>query len=108
MSKPRCLSQGKNPRKHPLTQKFHAIGRWQGTRQVEEELARWRRLFLIATALTVPVFLLTVVFPMVPATRAALAHSVLGFPLTPLLKWAFTTPVQVQPLSLSCLHFVTP
>jgi hypothetical protein len=62
---------------------------------VEAELAQWRRLFLIATALTVPVFLLTVVFPMMPATRAALQHNVFGFSLTPLLKWAFTTPVQV-------------
>lgn len=56
----------------------------------------WRRLFTIATALTVPVFLLTVVFPMLPATRAALHHNFLGFALTPLLKWAFTTPVQVR------------
>ncbi len=64
---------------------------------MEEELARWRFLFLAASALTVPVFLLTVVFPMLPAARAALDHSVLGFPLTGLLKWAFTTPVQVQP-----------
>lgn len=69
--------------------------RWQGTQQVEAELAQWRRLFVAATALTVPVFLLTVVFPLLPGTRAVLLHHVLGFPLAPLLKWLFTTPVQV-------------
>lgn len=77
-------------------QKPPSANRYQGTEQVEAELAQWRRLFLIATALTVPVFLLTVVFPMLPATRAALHHTVFGFALTPLLKWAFTTPVQVS------------
>ena len=43
-----------------------------------------------------PVFLLTVVFPMLPTTRAALHRNLFGFALTPLLKWAFTTPVQVS------------
>ncbi len=54
-------------------------------------MQHWRRLFMTAAVLTVPVFLLTVVFHPIPA-------SLLGFPLTSLVKWAFTTPVQVRVL----------
>ena len=56
---------------------------------VEQEVQHWRRLFIAAALLTVPVFLLTVVV-------RPMSASFLGFPLTPLLKWAFTTPVQVR------------
>lgn len=62
--------------------------RWRGNKLVEAEVQQWRHLFTVAALLTVPVFLLTVVF-------SPIQHSVLGFPLTPLLKWAFTSPVQV-------------
>lgn len=56
---------------------------------VEQEVQHWRRLFIAAAVLTVPVFLLTVVVRPISA-------SLLGFPLTPSLKWAFATPVQVR------------
>ena len=59
------------------------------------ELARWRQLFLASAALTIPVWLVAMVLPMLPGLAPVLEARILGgFPLDEVVKWAFATPVQ--------------
>ena len=58
------------------------------------ELQYWRRLLRYSCCLTLPVFMLAMVLPMMPGCEALFKLQVLGFPLDELLKWAFATPVQ--------------
>ena len=67
-----------------------------GAEQSAAELAMWRRLLLASLSLTLPVYFIAVVMPHNPWTKQLLDHLVLGFPLGQLLKWALTTPIQVQ------------
>jgi Cu+-exporting ATPase len=59
-----------------------------------DELAKWRRLLLLSSIFTVPVFLLAMVFPMFPSINNALKVHWFGFPANEVLKWGLTTPVQ--------------
>lgn len=59
-----------------------------------EELTRLRELFFTSACLTIPVFLVAMVFPMIPAMRPLLEAQTFGFPLDEIIKWAFSTPVQ--------------
>ena len=65
------------------------------------ETARYRRQAMLAGALTAPVFLIAMVFPMIPMLSGPggvfewiYLTIVFGFPLDQLLKFAFATPVQ--------------
>ncbi|BDA40669.1 probable copper-transporting ATPase HMA5 [Coccomyxa sp. Obi] len=58
------------------------------------ELSQLRELFFTSACLTIPVFLVAMVFPMVPAMRRLLEAQIFGFPLDEMIKWAFSTPVQ--------------
>ena len=65
------------------------------------ESARYGRQAMLAGALTTPVFLIAMVFPMVPMLSGPggvfswlYTTSVIGFPLDQVMKFAFATPVQ--------------
>ena len=58
------------------------------------DLEGWRRATLCAAALTLPLFIIAMVLPMVPAVAPALHVLILGFPLAELVKWGLATPVQ--------------
>ena len=58
------------------------------------ELDELRRLFYASACLTLPVFLLGMVFPMMPIMQPFLMIQILGFPLDEIIKWALVTPVQ--------------
>lgn len=58
------------------------------------ETASYRRATLMATALTLPVFMVSMVFPALKIMKCLYTTMVLGFPLNELIKWAFSTPVQ--------------
>lgn len=64
--------------------------------QGRAETARWQRQCVISAALTLPVFLSSMLLPMAwPAGAAWMAgHTLAGFPLDQLLRLAFATPVQ--------------
>jgi len=59
-----------------------------------EELRGWRRQLVHSLMFTVPVFLLSMVLPVVPGTQGFRMTMVLGFPCITLLKWLLVTPVQ--------------
>lgn len=63
------------------------VQKWQGDKHAKAEAAHWRLLFITAVSLTMPILLLSVFLPHLP-------FSVLGLPLSSLLKWLLTTPVQ--------------
>ncbi|KAK9810274.1 hypothetical protein WJX72_007760 [[Myrmecia] bisecta] len=73
-----------------------ATGADRGTAAADRraELAYWRRLFTASAALTIPVFLVAMVFPMSPALKPLMDFQLFGFPLNQVIKWALTTPVQ--------------
>jgi Cu+-exporting ATPase len=58
------------------------------------EIAGYRRATLLATAFTLPVFMVAMVFPPLHLMGFLYTHMFLGFPLNELIKWAFSTPVQ--------------
>lgn len=58
------------------------------------ELDELRQLFYASACLTLPVFLLGMVFPMMPVMRPLLTAQILGFPLDEIIKWMLVTPVQ--------------
>jgi len=65
------------------------------------ESARYRRRAMLAGVLTAPVFLIAMVFPMIPMLSGPggvfswlYTTSVAGFPLDQVMKFAFATPVQ--------------
>ena len=58
------------------------------------ETASYRRATIIAAALTLPVFMVAMVFPPLHIMKFLYTTMVLGFPLNELVKWAFSTPVQ--------------
>lgn len=58
------------------------------------ELDELRQLFYASAFLTLPVFLLGMVFPMMPVMQPFLMIQILGFPLDEIIKWALVTPVQ--------------
>ena len=58
------------------------------------ELDELRQLFYASACLTLPVFLLGMVFPMMPIMQPFLMVQILGFPLDEIIKWALVTPVQ--------------
>lgn len=62
----------------------------------ERETKRYRRQAMIAGLLTLPVFLIAMVLPMVPGVSSSWLYTtdVFGFPLDQLLKFGFATPVQ--------------
>ena len=53
-----------------------------------------RQLFFASACLTLPVFLLGMVFPMMPIMQPLFALQVAGFPLDEIVKWMLVTPVQ--------------
>lgn len=53
-----------------------------------------RQLFFASACLTLPVFLLGMVFPMMPIMQPFFALQVAGFPLDEIAKWMLVTPVQ--------------
>ncbi|KAK9841413.1 hypothetical protein WJX74_005280 [Apatococcus lobatus] len=61
-------------------------------RQKEEHY--WQRLFSLSCAFTIPVFLLSMVLPMIPLMRPFLRIPVFGIPLAVILKFLLVTPVQ--------------
>ena len=65
-----------------------------------KETRFWRRKFWLAFVFSLPVFLLAMVFGMIPATKRGLNTHVGGFTVGELVKWALTTPVQVRVLVL--------
>eukprot|EP00889_Picochlorum_renovo_P005597 jgi/Picre1/32627/NNA_007973.t1 len=69
-------------------------GKSHGAGHNEEETARYRRLATVSTVLTIPVFLVAMVFPYVGALDFVYSTMVFGFPLDEVLKWALATPVQ--------------
>jgi P-type Cu+ transporter len=56
----------------------------------------WSRRFAWSLLFSIPIFLLSMVFPYIPPVRRALNADVGGFYLIQLLKWALATPVQVH------------
>ena len=62
----------------------------------ERETARYRRQAIMAGLLTLPVFLIAMVLPMVPGMSTTWLYTVdvFGFPLDQVLKFGFATPVQ--------------
>ena len=58
------------------------------------ETAGYRRATLLSTALTLPVFMVAMIFPPLHIMGFLYTHMVLGFPLNELIKWIFATPVQ--------------
>ncbi|KAL4539494.1 hypothetical protein Ndes2437B_g02135 [Nannochloris sp. 'desiccata'] len=58
------------------------------------EIAGYRRALLLSTALTLPVFMVAMVFPPLHLMGFIYTHMFLGFPLNELIKWIFSTPVQ--------------
>ncbi len=68
--------------------------RTQFVDQNRAEATKWRRQFLLAFALTLPVFLVAMVFPMAGVLPWLYTTQIAGFPLDELIKWGFTTPVQ--------------
>ncbi|KAK9916964.1 hypothetical protein WJX75_009286 [Coccomyxa subellipsoidea] len=58
------------------------------------ELRKLRELFFASACLTIPVFLVAMVFPMIPAMRPLLETQIFDFPLDQVIKWLCSTPVQ--------------
>jgi Cu+-exporting ATPase len=58
------------------------------------EIAGYRRATLLATCLTLPVFMVAMVFPPLRLMGFIYSQMLFGFPLNELIKWAFSTPVQ--------------
>jgi len=71
-----------------------SIHRSQGAQDRKAELANWLSLLKRSTALTIPVFLTAMVFPVLPGISGVMSTLVLGFPLDELVKWGLTTPIQ--------------
>jgi len=65
-----------------------------GMDQRVKEMQFWQRKFWLAFVFSLPVFLLAMVFGMIPATKHGLDTHVGGFTVGELVKWALTTPVQ--------------
>lgn len=62
--------------------------------QNKAETDEYRRQMVTAAVLTLPVFLIAMVFPPLHWMSWLYTTMVLGFPLNELVKWAFATPVQ--------------
>jgi len=62
--------------------------------QGEAEAAKWYSLLLTSASFTLPVFIIAMVLPLIPAVKDVIRYQVLGMPLDSCLKWALTTPVQ--------------
>lgn len=73
-----------------------------GMDQRVKEMQFWQRKFWLAFVFSLPVFLLAMVFGMIPATKHGLDTHVGGFTVGELVKGVLTTPVQVRS-SIHCL-----
>ena len=62
--------------------------------KADSEASKWYSLLTISAAFTLPVFLVAMVFPMIPVVRDIIKMKVFGMPFDSMLKWALTTPVQ--------------
>ncbi|EIE26688.1 heavy metal P-type ATPase [Coccomyxa subellipsoidea C-169] len=60
----------------------------------KSELQQLRDLFFASACLTIPVFLVAMVFPMIPAMRPLLEAQIFDFPLDQIIKCLCATPVQ--------------
>jgi len=58
------------------------------------EIAGYRRAALLSTALTLPVFMVAMIFRPLHIMGFLYTHMIFGFPLNELIKWIFATPVQ--------------
>jgi hypothetical protein len=67
-----------------------------GMDQRVKDVRFWWRKFWLAFVLSLPVFLLAMVFGMISDTKRGLDTHVGGFTVGELVKWALTTPVQVK------------
>lgn len=65
----------------------------------ERERRMWKRMVLAATAFSLPVFLLAMVFSYIPHAKDELNTNVGGFTVNEITQWVLTTPVQVWLLS---------
>jgi Cu+-exporting ATPase len=60
-----------------------------------EEISYWRRLLIVATAFTVPLMIVSMIFGHIPATQEYLMYDFdIGLQVGPLLYWLLATPVQ--------------
>ena len=78
----------------PVLKPVGRICRDSSQEQRQKEEHYWRRLFSLSCAFTIPVFLLSMVFPMIPFLRPLLQARIGGLPLGPILKFVLVTPVQ--------------
>ncbi len=62
----------------------------------ERERRMWRRMVIAATAFSLPVFLLAMVFSYIPGVKEGLNTNVGGFTVNEIVQWILTTPVQVR------------
>ncbi|EIE22528.1 copper-translocating P-t [Coccomyxa subellipsoidea C-169] len=60
----------------------------------ERERRMWRRMVIAASAFSLPVFLLAMVFSYIPGVKEGLNTNVGGFTVNEVVQWILTTPVQ--------------